>query len=544
MQISSSPRILVVDDEPNVLLTVEAILKQEGYSVDACSDGAAALTAVRERHYDLVLTDLKMPGVDGLAVLAEVRKRSPNTVTVMMTGFASLDTAIGALQLGAYEYLLKPTEVPELKAAVRRALERKRFSEIDTLYSINRALTSSLDRSAISREVCEATRRVLGLAHARLYVFNRNDSVNRIGASDDGYRELLQDSGFHAILATLREGNLITSENSDAAAQRCRGALAARSFALVPGIAGSRLACVLCADNGDEPYDFHASALRFLQALASQTAMAMENASLVDELKRNNDELATANSKLRELDTLKSQFLSVATHELRTPLSVILGYSTMLSESLQDRLTEDEKDTLRESVVACKRLIRLVNSMLDITQIESGKMKMDFAPTNVKSMIESIGSLFQHEAENKQIVLHLDVPSRLPRVMIDAERMQQVLINLVGNALKFTPSGGAIRLAAAFDHESQAVQLSVSDTGVGIAAEDQARIFDEFAQIRRQNAMRQKEGSGLGLAISRRIVEAHHGRIDVSSEPGHGCTFTVTVPAKQRPRVTSTAMTA
>src|SRR5512133_267710 len=169
MQISS-PRILVVDDEPNVLITLEEILKQEGYNVDACGDGAQALAAIRERHYDLVLTDLKMPNVDGLAVLAEVRKRSPNTVTVMLTGFGSVDSAIEAVHLGAYEYLVKPAEVPELKAAVRRALERKRLSEIDTLYRINRTLTSSPDREAIAAEVCDAVTRVLGVAHARLLV--------------------------------------------------------------------------------------------------------------------------------------------------------------------------------------------------------------------------------------------------------------------------------------------------------------------------------------------------------------------------------------
>ena len=111
---NSPVSILVVDDEPNVLSTIQAILQHEGYVVDACGDGAAALRAIRERHYDLVLTDLKMPGVDGLAVLAEVRRQAPETVTVMMTGYGSIDSALEAIQLGAYEYLLKPTEVPEL----------------------------------------------------------------------------------------------------------------------------------------------------------------------------------------------------------------------------------------------------------------------------------------------------------------------------------------------------------------------------------------------------------------------------------------------
>ena len=136
----------------------------------------------------------------------------------------------------------------------------------------------------------------------------------------------------------------------------------AQSYVFVPGIANGRLICVLCADNGAEPFEFHASAQRFLRALAGQTALALSNAILFAELQRNNQQLAAANAKLRELDKLKSQFLSVATHELRTPLSIILGYNSMLAETLNDRLSEEEKDTLRESVGACKRLIRLVNS--------------------------------------------------------------------------------------------------------------------------------------------------------------------------------------
>src|SRR5512146_2593766 len=146
-------KILVVDDEPNVLLTVQAILQQEGYDVDAVGDGAAAVDIVRARHYDLVLTDLKMPGLDGFAVLNEVRKRSPDTVTVVMTGYGSVGSAVDAVQAGAYEYLIKPIGAPELKIAVRRALERKRFSEIDTLYRIGRTVTTSLEATSVVFEV-------------------------------------------------------------------------------------------------------------------------------------------------------------------------------------------------------------------------------------------------------------------------------------------------------------------------------------------------------------------------------------------------------
>jgi signal transduction histidine kinase len=529
-------RILVVDDEPNVLLTVKAILEQECYDVDARGDGIAAIQAIRERHYDLVLTDLKMPGVDGLGVLAEVRKLSPNTVTVMMTGYGSLDSALEAVQLGAYEYLLKPVGVPELKLAVQRSLERKRFSEIDTLYRVHRVITTAQDKSSIVAAVGDAVRTVLGVGNATLVRVAREEARLHDGNTLAG---LLQDP---AIKQKLASGHIITAEDEHQAASAWAVAAGLRSFALVPGCANGRLVCVLAADHGAEAYEFHPSAQRFLEALAGQAALVLENASLISELRRNNRELAAANEKLRELDKLKSHFLSIATHELRTPLSVILGYNAMLAESLEDRLREDEKETLRESVAACKRLIRLINSMLDISQIESGKMKMNFAPADLRHLVLGVSALFQQEARRKEIRLAVELPSRLPRLHIDAERIEQVLINLVGNALKFTGRGG--RVAIAVRQASQAMEVSVSDTGVGIAPADQQKLFDEFAQFRQPGIRRKREGSGLGLAIAKRIVEAHAGDISVCSALRQGSTFTFTLPLRTRRESASTAVSA
>src|SRR3954469_11863816 len=156
--VSPKPKILVVDDEPNVLLTMSAILRQEGYDVDEASNGAQALQALAARRYDLVLTDLNMPQVDGMAVLEAVQKRAPSTVTLVITGYASVPTALRALQLGAYEYLLKPTEIEDLKQAVRRSLERKRLSEIDTLYRVSQAIARAPDVETICATVVDAAR--------------------------------------------------------------------------------------------------------------------------------------------------------------------------------------------------------------------------------------------------------------------------------------------------------------------------------------------------------------------------------------------------
>ncbi len=517
-------RILVVDDESNVLLTMTSILRQEGYEVDAADGGEKALAAIRERFYDLVLTDLNMPRVDGMQVLAEVRKRSPNTVTLVITGYGSLDSALRAIQLGAYEYLLKPTEVAELKQAVQRCLERKRYSEIDTLYRVSRAAARSPELEQIVPRIAQAGREVLALREVSVVIFDRE------GKAHDGpaLASLLSQP---ALLGRMQAGEVITAERTVAAAEAWARTANIRTYAFVPGKAGERLVCALCAWNGSESYEFHASALRFLQALADQAALALENTMLIGELRRNNQELEAANQKLRDLDRLKSQFLSVATHELRTPLSILLGYNSMLAESLQDRLSAEERGTLEESGAACKRLIRLVNSMLDINQIESGKMRINFAHDDLRPVVNGVVTLFQQEARKRGVRLHFELPARLPRLRIDAERIQQVLINLVGNALKFTPRDGDVIIAVR--QRPEAVEVSVRDTGTGIAPEDQSRIFDEFAQVRRPDH-RQREGSGLGLAIAKRIVEAHEGSIKVTSRPGGGSTFTFTLPVRAK----------
>ncbi|HEV2115888.1 MAG TPA: ATP-binding protein [Terriglobales bacterium] len=524
--LSNTAKILVVDDEPGVLLTTRAILQEEGYDVEAAGSGQEAVEAIHQRHYDLVLTDLKMPGVNGLDVLAEVRKRSPLTVTVMMTGYGSVGSALDSVQLGAYEYLLKPIEVEDLKQAVRRSLERKRLSEIDTLYRISWTVTQSQNPATMAAEVSDAVRGVLGLAYACL-----------LTPAEDSWKGNHSPALSHALDSlslrrSLQRGLIVTDQDHDEAAAAWAQDQQVRSYALVPGIAASHLVCVLCAHNGREPYEFHASAVRFLQGLASQTALALENAALIRELKHNNEELGDANRKLQELDKLKSNFLNVATHELRTPLSVILGYNAMLEEGLQDRLDESERQTLTESIAACKRLIRMVNSMLDISQIESGKMKMEFAPSDLRRLVNGVAALFQQEARGRRLHLTVELPTRPLRVELDSERIEQVLINLVGNAMKFTPAGGAIVIRVRQHPELRQVEISVQDTGVGIAPEDQARIFDEFSQIRHAHTAAPRDGSGLGLAIAKRIVEAHHGQLRVVSTPGEGSTFSFNLPLK------------
>jgi signal transduction histidine kinase len=182
----------------------------------------------------------------------------------------------------------------------------------------------------------------------------------------------------------------------------------------------------------------------------------------------------------------------------------------------------------------------MVNSMLDMTQIESGKLRMDFAETDLPALINNVVALFQTEASKREIHLGLELPVRMPRLLLDRDRIEQVVINLVGNALKFTNRGGKVEVSLRYAVDSETVQLAVTDTGVGIAPEDQEIIFDEFAQLQRKPGNDSPEGTGLGLAIVKRIVEAHLGAVTVESALGRGSTFRLTLPAR-RPHANSIA---
>lgn len=521
-----------MDDEKHVLMTLQAILQEDGYRVDTSADGTQAIEAIRANHYDLVLTDLKMPGIDGLGVLAEVQKCSPGTVTLMMTGYGSVDSALEAVQLGAYEYLRKPMEVPELKQAVRRSLERKRLSQVDTLYRVSSAVSASFDRNTIAHEIEDAAQQVLGLNSTHILTF----PPENLRATFPGLSQLVEQE---VVRTALEQGLAITDEDCSAELKHLAGNMGMSSFALVPGIANGTLVCALFLHNGAEKYEFHASALRFLRALAGQCALALSNAHLFARLQQNNLELESANRRLLELDRLRSQFLSVATHELRTPLTIIMGYNSMLADSLSGRVSHEENELLSESVNACQRLIRMVNTMLDLTQIEAGKLRIEFSSTNAPSLVKNIVGLFQTEASKRDIQLTVDVPEVMPLLLLDGDRIEQVITNLVGNALKFTDSGGGIRVSLLYRADAETFEIEVSDNGIGIAPEDQEHIFDEFAQLEKQAAKRHREGTGLGLAIAKRIVQAHSGTISVRSAPGSGSTFTVRLPARRAKATTS-----
>ena len=251
-------------------------------------------------------------------------------------------------------------------------------------------------------------------------------------------------------------------------------------------------------------------------------------------------ELKEANRKIQEADRAKTEFLSIVSHELRTPLAAVLGFAKIISKRLDKSIFPNlrlEDDTVKESVLKVKnnintiisegvRLTDLINDLLDVTKIEEGKIEWDMEPVSVAKIIELAADITNRSFERHGLELECDIEDGLPEVAGDKYRLEQVLINLLSNALKFTEDGYIRCRAWMIDDE---ILISVKDTGGGISERDQERVFEKFRQIGTASKGKSR-GTGLGLPICKEIVNRHGGRIWVESELGKGSTFSFTLP--------------
>ena len=262
------------------------------------------------------------------------------------------------------------------------------------------------------------------------------------------------------------------------------------------------------------------------------------------ELSEKNEHLEEAYDRLKELDRLKSNFLATVSHELRTPLTSIMGYGEMLAEGVAGELNEEQKEFVETIRAKSEQLLGLIMSLLDLSKLESGTTAVRVGRIAIASVLEETLSTLAPTAMKKGVAIEMDAPSDLPSVLGDAERLRQVFINLADNAVKFTPTGGKVRLVARAGYEQpqnepalvivaplrQVVEVRVIDTGIGIAESEREKVFDPFYQID-QSSTREYGGAGLGLAIVKRLIEAHQGSIHVEANEPHGAVFVVWLPA-------------
>jgi signal transduction histidine kinase len=275
------------------------------------------------------------------------------------------------------------------------------------------------------------------------------------------------------------------------------------------------------------------------RAMSARMHMAtVEEASR--ELTEKNRRLAQAVERLQEADRVKSNFLATVSHELRTPLTSVIGYSEMLLEGIAGELNDEQREYVRTVMEKGDQLLQLITGILDISRMEAGEMKIDKHPFDLDEVVTVALSTIAPHARRKKLIMSCTVPPSLPLVLGDRDKIRQVLLNLLGNAIKFTPEGGKVEVAAALApllpaaDSMRAVRISVHDSGIGVPPEHQKRVFDPFFQVD-NSSTREYGGTGLGLSIVKRLVEAHGGVVWVESEAGKGSTFAFTVPLAAGP---------
>jgi signal transduction histidine kinase len=268
--------------------------------------------------------------------------------------------------------------------------------------------------------------------------------------------------------------------------------------------------------------------IKLLRTFADQAVIAIENVRLFQEIQEKSRQLETANGRLKELDRLKSDFVSNVSHELRTPLTAIKGALDLLLREVPGRLNESQTHYLTRARSNTQHLAGLINDLLDLAKIEEGKVELKGTCVSVGGLVHEVMETVRPIAAEKPVLLEVKVPEPSVLVWADRDKITQVLMNLVGNAIKFTPPQGKVTVSASRDGPEWA-QVSVNDSGPGISTEECQKIFQKFYQISEDGGLKPK-GTGLGLAISKALVELHGGKIWVESEPGRGSTFTFTLP--------------
>ena len=262
-----------------------------------------------------------------------------------------------------------------------------------------------------------------------------------------------------------------------------------------------------------------------LSALCDQAALALRNIQYNEELARKNDELT-------HLDELKSDFMATMSHELRTPLTSIIGYSDMMLAGMTGELNEKQTNFAESILQSGETLLGLINDILDLTKIEAGKLELNYETVDLRAALLGVLPVVKPRAQDKRIRISTFLPTDLPLVWADPGKLNQILLNLLTNGVKYTHENGSVSVEAR--PQGELVEIWVTDTGIGISKEDQERVFQRFTQVD-SSATRTQGGTGLGLAITRELVELHGGKLRVQSKLGKGSSFIFTMPISKKP---------
>jgi PAS domain S-box-containing protein len=474
-ELEFTPKVLVVDDEKRIRDACRKMLTRDGFEVAVAEDGEEGLERIESEHFDLILLDLMMPGLSGFDVLERVKALHPDTAIIVITGYATVEHSIEAMKKGAFDFIPKPFSPQDLRLVISKALEYIRtLKDIANEKSRMRVLINYLQDGVMATDADKN----IALANPAFVKMMGRPGEEVIGqpadqlVEIDRVREMIDQA-----LTTESEKPVEVVEEIDLDDQ----VLAARA---VP----------FCDRVG--------------RTLGTVTVL---------------HDITTA----KKMDQMKNDFVSMVSHEIRSPLNSVLMQLKVVLDGLAGDLTEKQRDILSRSSGRIKSLVDLSTELLDLARIESGLITQEKEKVDPNQLLADQVEFHRPEAQAKKQTLVLADHPQLPPLWANRQNIDEVLSNLITNAIHYTPEGGTITVDAKTENDYLA--LSVQDNGLGIPEEERDRIFSRFYRVKNENT-RHITGTGLGLPIVKSIVEAHQGRIKLESAEDEGTTFYVYLP--------------
>jgi len=486
-------KILVVDDEPGIRSGCERVLRSQGYSVLLAESGEKGLELLQAQpDIDLVLVDLRMPGISGFEFLLQGQRLAPETVFVMITAYATIESAVEATKRGAYDFIAKPFAPDGLLRLTGRALERVRLiRERNRLEAERRLhlLELATEKSQFRTVIDCMTDGVL-VCNAQQVLVLHNPAAMKMFA------------GLQPIRTPLKLYEVL----------ECRDLLE------MMGAASNRRSRqsneIRLGPEGGERW------------MLANVAPVVEHAS--------GRMLGTVTvlrdiSEIKRVEQVEAQFVNMVAHELRSPLAAVDGYLAAIDGGYVGD-SRRQHEIIQRSKRRIRALVDLIGDLLDMARMESRTVRREIAPQRIEELLKEVQALLQPLADRNRIRLEIQAAESLPAVPADREECMRLFTNLVSNAVKYNRPGGEVRISAAPD--GPYVKIAVADTGIGIGKEGLSRLFSEFFREKRE-ATSLITGTGLGLSIVKRIVDFYHGRITAESELDQGSTFTVWLPCQE-----------
>ncbi len=418
----------------------------------------------------------------------------------------------------------------------------KRLTSLDALQRTSRLISTTLDEIEIFRRLDKSLMLQLGFEKILIFAFDEHKKLQarvNSGFSDEMIEKisnhLVKDSDFNSF---LKEGYTVSSLTaSKTKKDKIINLFEINNFILSPILTQDGTIGVIFVGNQFEAEITSEADEEMISILTNQIGQSLENAQLFEQVYKSRQELeqkiqertrqlALALEKVQKVNRTKSEFVSAVSHELRTPLTSIKGYAAILMSGKLGEVPEKVKERLEKINKHSDNLVELINDLLDIARIESGRVEMKFEKVNAKDLIENVKDLLTPQMKEKNIDFLTEVSKGTPDILVDQQQINRIFINLLSNAIKYTPNG-TIKIIVSYNNKE--VLFKIEDTGSGIKEEDLSRLFDEFYRV--DNELNQTvKGTGLGLSLVKNIVTAHQGKIWVTSKIGVGTTFHFTIP--------------